>query len=107
MFDASRTVRLLRRLLAGTETAYVKTGEGPGQVRPLARLAPATPTRPCCATMAEQISHECEHHADRDYCTDVLVGYSRQHRYGLLIHDGGSARVQIRYCPWCGHRLGG
>ena len=25
--------------------------------------------------------------------------------YGLYVHDGGSAFVEIRFCPWCGARL--
>ena len=25
--------------------------------------------------------------------------------YGLIIHDGGSSYIDIKYCPWCGSKL--
>lgn len=25
--------------------------------------------------------------------------------YGLIVHDGGTSYVAIRFCPWCGVRL--
>lgn len=41
-----------------------------------------------------------------DIDTDALVVYtSRTDEYGLPVRDGGSSRVAIQYCPWCGERL--
>jgi hypothetical protein len=56
--------------------------------------------------MRRQVEAACDRHPDRHDCPDCLVGYSPRFReYGLLVHDGGSSSVRIRFCPWCGARL--
>jgi hypothetical protein len=60
----------------------------------------------CCEAMRAQLNWACEHHAAAFDCPDALVGRFRSSRcYGLYVHDGGSAFVEIRFCPWCGARL--
>ena len=60
----------------------------------------------CCDEMRQQVERECDLHPDRSYCPDALVTYSpRWREYGLIVHDGGSSWVSIRFCPWCGSRL--
>jgi hypothetical protein len=60
----------------------------------------------CCEQMREQVELVCEQHPDADQCADKLVTFWPQFQeYGLLVHDGGSSAVTIRFCPWCGTRL--
>ena len=60
----------------------------------------------CCAMMTAQIAHHCEQHADVFACPDALIVYTPQFdKYGIIIHDGGSASITIHYCPWCGTTL--
>lgn len=62
----------------------------------------------CCDEMRRQVAAVCDRHPGRHDCPDALVGYSPRFReYGLLVHDGGSSLVRIRFCPWCGSRLPG
>jgi hypothetical protein len=56
--------------------------------------------------MAAQVNRTCPQHPDPDMCPDKLVAYTpRFNEYGLLIHDGGTSFIVIRYCPWCGKEL--
>src|SRR5262249_13536013 len=56
--------------------------------------------------MRRQVEAVCDRHPDRHDCPDALVGYTPWFReYGLLVHDGGTSSVGIRFCPWCGARL--
>jgi hypothetical protein len=60
----------------------------------------------CCEEMRRQAEHVCDQHPDRFECPDCLVHYSeRFQEYGLIVHDGGSSVVRIRFCPWCGAEL--
>lgn len=60
----------------------------------------------CCEEMRRQVEWACDRHADRFDCPDCLVSYSPKFReYGLVIHDGGTSVIGIRFCPWCGIRL--
>jgi hypothetical protein len=55
--------------------------------------------------MREQIETECDHDHSIWECPDRLItrGTADGSRgYGLIIHDGGSSYVRIRFCPWCG-----
>lgn len=37
---------------------------------------------------------------------DIAITYTNKFReYGISILDGGSSRLRIRYCPWCGKKL--
>ena len=61
----------------------------------------------CCDRMAAQLEFVCEQHPDPTTCPDKLVGYvPHLDEHGLLIHDGGSSHIVIRFCPWCGTDLG-
>ncbi len=56
--------------------------------------------------MSEAVSTKCEVHPDRFDCPDaLLVFHARDGTYGLIIHDGGSAKMQIAFCPFCGAAL--
>ncbi|WP_324607651.1 DUF6980 family protein [Streptomyces sp. NRRL WC-3742] len=63
-------------------------------------------TEHCCEQMTTQLNRQCDRHPDTSDCVDVLVRFSpRFQEYGIVIHDGGSAKCRIEFCPWCGHRL--
>jgi uncharacterized protein DUF6980 len=60
----------------------------------------------CCEDMLREATRECDTHLNRYDCPDCLIHYSPKFReYGLIIHDGGTASLRIRFCPWCGARL--
>lgn len=64
----------------------------------------------CCGMMRDNIETECDQHPDPFDCPDSLIHYDPEpsdERYGLIIHDGGSSYIAIRYCPWCGASLPG
>lgn len=56
--------------------------------------------------MAAQLDHRCEQHPDPFDCPDHLVYRTAGGGFGLIIHDGGSSFIAIRFCPWCGAALG-
>lgn len=61
----------------------------------------------CCEMMAYQLTQECDQHADPFDCPDHLVYRSADGgTFGLIVHDGGSSFIEIRYCPWCGTAVG-
>ena len=56
--------------------------------------------------MKNAVVLNCDKHTDIYSCPDVLVRYiSKFDEYGIIIHDGGSAAIEIKFCPWCGHIL--
>jgi hypothetical protein len=55
--------------------------------------------------MQVQLELRCDDHLDMSECPDSLVVRDVDGRFGLRIHDGGTARMRIRYCPWCGAKL--
>ena len=60
----------------------------------------------CCDQMKEVVEYVCETHADPYDCPDNLVDYtSKYDEYGIIVHDGGSTKQAISYCPWCGTKL--
>ncbi|GAA0348706.1 hypothetical protein GCM10009092_11350 [Bowmanella denitrificans] len=60
----------------------------------------------CCRDMERATSLNCKQHRDVFECPDVLISYiSKFDEFGLIIHDGGSSSVVIRFCPWCGSKL--
>jgi hypothetical protein len=62
--------------------------------------------RHCCEDMRREVERSCEQHPDRFDCPDCLVHYWPELReYGLIVHDGGSSVIVIRFCPWCGAKL--
>jgi hypothetical protein len=62
--------------------------------------------RHCCEDMRREAERMCEQHPNRFDCSDCLIHYSpRSGGYGLIVHDGGSSVIRIRFCPWCGTEL--
>jgi hypothetical protein len=60
----------------------------------------------CCQQMESAVASKCQQHTDRWDCPDALIAYSaRFDEYGIIIHDGGSSKITITYCPWCGAKL--
>ncbi|MDL5030821.1 hypothetical protein QRD43_02790 [Pelomonas sp. APW6] len=56
--------------------------------------------------MNRQVELYSAAHSKPEACPDGHIGYSDRFReYGLLIHDGGSSSMSIRFCPWCGSKL--
>ncbi|MBV1852777.1 hypothetical protein KUA19_21820 [Catellatospora sp. NEAU-YM18] len=56
--------------------------------------------------MKANAEHRCDDHPDPFDCADNLIWYDPESgRYGLIIHDGGSSFIAIRYCPWCATEL--
>lgn len=62
----------------------------------------------CCASL-ERAMQACKECSELNVfgCPDQLIGKFSDGRYGILIHDGGSAMSVIRFCPWCGAKLPG
>jgi hypothetical protein len=60
----------------------------------------------CCEEMRQEAERVCDQHPNRFDCPDCLVQYSHRLReYGLIVHDGGSSVIRIRFCPGCGTQL--
>lgn len=58
----------------------------------------------CCARMDCDLNHKCDIHKDRSDYPDAFIAFVGG-GHGLLVHDGGSSVIKIRYCPWCGSKL--
>jgi hypothetical protein len=49
----------------------------------------------CCPELKNAVEDE-----------DIAISYAKKFReYGIRILDGGSSRLRINFCPWCGQRL--
>ena len=60
----------------------------------------------CCDRMKEELERTCSHGHTREECPDVVIVYiAKFDEYGLPVRDGGSSKVSIQFCPWCGQRL--
>ena len=60
----------------------------------------------CCEMMQSNVKNQCAGHQDRFDCPDCLIDYRpKTDEYGLIVHDGGSSMIAIRFCPWCGADL--
>jgi hypothetical protein len=56
--------------------------------------------------MRDQINYQSDQHPDPFDDPDKLIYYSEKiDEYGIIIHDGGSSAITIKYCPWCGKKL--
>ena len=56
--------------------------------------------------MQESITLTCSTHLDPFDCPDVLVTYIEKFdEYALIVHDGGTGAIPIKFCPWCGTNL--
>jgi hypothetical protein len=54
--------------------------------------------------MKFDLEQVCAQHPDPFDCPDSLVARVRG-GYGLIVHNGGSGVIEIRFCPWCGTPL--
>jgi hypothetical protein len=62
-------------------------------------------TNYCCEDMKRNVEYEDETQNEWD-CPDNLVTYvPYKDEYGIIIHDGGSSYIEIKFCPWCGAKL--
>lgn len=60
----------------------------------------------CCKTMSYWANYTCPEHPDPFDCPDNIISFSAKGRsYGIIIHDGGSSKITIKHCPWCGSKL--
>ena len=60
----------------------------------------------CCDEMRARSQLACDVHDQVWDCPDVLAQFTPAlGRYGLIVHDGGTASISISYCPWCGLNL--
>ncbi len=55
--------------------------------------------------MSDAVNYRCPIHSDPFDCPDSLIHYSSTDGYGLIVHDDGSAVINIEFCPWCGTKL--
>lgn len=61
----------------------------------------------CCDDMKYHLEHKCDIHENIFDCADNLFIYNHiMNEYGIIIHDGGSSYIEIKYCPFCGKFLG-
>ncbi|PHS03305.1 MAG: hypothetical protein COA78_18285 [Blastopirellula sp.] len=60
----------------------------------------------CCEMMTKNINHQCDLHESPYDCPDHLIIHSNNGGYGIIVHDGGSSSITIKFCPWCGEKLG-
>ena len=56
----------------------------------------------CCEDMRRNVEHRCAKHAHPYDCPDIVVVGKAGQWFGLPIHDGGRASIEILHCPWCG-----
>ena len=60
----------------------------------------------CCEMMKHNVEHKCEQHPSPFDCPDNIIFFNEKKReYGIIVHDGGSSFIKIKYCPWCGEEL--
>src|SRR5687768_7293439 len=60
----------------------------------------------CCEQMAETVNYRYSQNTDIFDCPDNIIYYSpRFDEYGIIIHDGGTSYITIKYCCWCGMKL--
>jgi hypothetical protein len=56
--------------------------------------------------MKRQVEYKCPQHPDPFDCGDNVLIYSKSHKeFGIIVHDGGSSFITIKYCPFCGKKL--
>lgn len=60
----------------------------------------------CCEMMEYHSKHNCIEHENKYDCPDSLIDFNEQSKnYILIIHDGGTSGIEIKFCPWCGKNL--
>jgi hypothetical protein len=56
--------------------------------------------------MQAALQIDCKTHDDPFERPDSLIAFNAGfNQFGLIVHDGGTSVVLIRYCPWCGSSL--
>jgi len=60
--------------------------------------------------MSKHCCSEIEYHLTKarnvENDVDVIVEYTEVFdEYGIPIHDGGSSKIHINFCPWCGTKF--
>jgi hypothetical protein len=72
----------------------------------LREAEPKRRIRSCCRMMASQFSKKCEIHDSTFDCPDVILDRDEKgSQYRILIHDGGTSGISIKFCPWCGKEI--
>lgn len=60
----------------------------------------------CCLKMRKAVNFSCDIHKNIYDCPDALIIYSPKFdEYGIIIHDGGTSNILIKFCPFCGKKL--
>ncbi|MGC8229997.1 DUF6980 family protein [Pseudobacillus badius] len=60
----------------------------------------------CCEEMEYHATFSCNVHHHPFDCPDQLIYVDKDNEaYGLIIHDGGSSAITIKFCPWCSSKL--
>lgn len=61
----------------------------------------------CCVVMANSISNSIDDSGNVKYDdAGVIMHKWEDGTFGIPIHDGGFSIIKIKYCPWCGSKLG-
>ncbi|WP_211290371.1 DUF6980 family protein [Flavobacterium croceum] len=49
---------------------------------------------------------KCDIHKDDFDCPDKIIYSTKKNKeFGIIIHDGGTSFIKIKFCPWCGKKL--
>jgi hypothetical protein len=59
----------------------------------------------CCEDMKRNVEYKDEVQDEFDCPNNLITYVSNADEYGIIFHDGGTAYMRIRYCPWCGAKL--
>nr|WP_226648083.1 hypothetical protein [Microbulbifer variabilis] len=58
--------------------------------------------------MGERVEFDCKGHKNIYECPDDPVSYiPKFDEFSLIVHDGGSSSISIKFCPWYGLELPG
>lgn len=60
------------------------------------------PVGECCATMRQilRASSPCLLHGLQ--CPEIILRRVESGAIGIVVHDGGTSVLEIKFCPWCG-----
>ena len=60
----------------------------------------------CCDSMKYHLNFKCNTHKDDFDCPDKIIYSSEKKKeFGIIIHDGGTSYIKIKYCPFCEKKL--
>ncbi len=61
---------------------------------------------PCCDDMRTYSGPCPDHGEDVHACPDALIHMDTEYgTVGIIVRDGGTACVDILFCPWCGKKV--